>query len=540
MINTMLRLILFTLVCLISTFQSKSQTIYVYGTISTNTNWIADTVKIIGNVTVENGVLLTVFPGTYVEAQGYYKIDVLGRIRAIGSVYDSVVFTVHDTASFWSDTTSATGGWAGINITGTNTSSDTSEFIFCSIRFAKRYDSYGGNIKGGAICVKDYRALVIQHSRLASNMVICYTDGINGAGGGAVSCKNVTYVLIGNNRFDNNRSFDQGGAIYIDKQCDHTIISNNLFLYNKAYFYDFSGPYWSYGGGGAAVNIYDDIGLNPTICNNQCFNNKSPNGVIYVNNISAFVYNNVICNNSGPGVVDGHGLSVSRIFNNTIANNYTRSGGIMIFSRAKVYNNICWRNEQYAGQVNDQINISQAMTNFELFNNCVQYGDGGNYAVYEYPEFVNPTAGVGLSFNGYDADWTLSDQSPCINTGASDTTGLFIPALDIAGNPRIFGNRIEIGAYENQSVWSFLDFNPMVNDKIEVFPNPGNEELTIISTKKYIKFELIDIRGATLITEKEVGERMIFNTRSLNTGIYLYKIYDKDSGVIKIGKWIKY
>jgi hypothetical protein len=536
----MSRFILFTVVWLIFTFQSKSQTIFVYGTITTNTTWSADTVKIIGNITVESGVLLTITQGTYVEVQGYYKIDVLGRIRAIGAVYDSVVFTVHDTTSFWSDTTSVTGGWAGINITGTNTSTDTSEFIFCSIRFAKRYDSYGGNIRGGAICVKDYKALVIQHSRLTSNMVICYTDGTNGAGGGAVSCKNITYVLIGNNCFENNRSFEAGGAVYIDKQCDHTIISNNLFLYNKAYFYDYSGGYWSYGGAGAAVKIFDDIGLNPTICNNQCFNNKSPNGMIYTNNINAFVYNNVICNNSGPGVVDGHGLSVSRIFNNTIANNYTRSGGIMIFSRAKIYNNICWGNEQYAGQQNDQINVSQAITNYELYYNCVQYGNGGDYAVYEYPEFVNPTAGVGLSYNGYDADWSLTDQSPCVNAGTSDTAGLFIPDFDVSGNPRIFGNRIEIGAYENQSVWSFLDNNPMVNDKIEIFPNPGNEQLTIISHGQHCKIELVDIRRCTVMTKYLTGEKTTLNTKLLDPGIYFYWIYDKNEQKLITGKWIKY
>ena len=109
----MLRFVFLVLIIFFCTLLGRSQTIYVYGTISTNSTWIADTVKIVGDVTVQSGVLLTVAQGTYVEAQGYYKIDVLGRIRAIGAIYDSVEFTVHDTASFWSDTTSAAGGWAG-------------------------------------------------------------------------------------------------------------------------------------------------------------------------------------------------------------------------------------------------------------------------------------------------------------------------------------------------------------------------------------------------------------------------------------------
>jgi len=55
---------------LLISLSSKSQTIEVSGSISANTNWDADTVKIIGNVTVEQDVLLTVSPGVYIEAQG--------------------------------------------------------------------------------------------------------------------------------------------------------------------------------------------------------------------------------------------------------------------------------------------------------------------------------------------------------------------------------------------------------------------------------------------------------------------------------------
>jgi|WetSurMetagenome_2_1015567.scaffolds.fasta_scaffold07045_5 hypothetical protein len=533
------KLIFFVFIVFLSTTNSLSQTIIVSGIISSNTTWSADTVKIIGDVTVESGVLLTITQGTYVESQGYYKIDVLGRIKAIGTVNDSVVFTVHDTTSFWSDTTSTAGGWAGINISGSGTSTDTSEFLYCRIQFAKRYDTYGGNIKGGAICAKIYRGLVIKHSYLTNNMVICYTDGVDGAAGGAVFCKNVTYILIEDNCFKNNRSFDDGGAVHIDWSCNHTIISNNLFLYNKACFWDFIAGYWFYGGSGAAVKIEDAAGLNPEVCNNQCYNNRSPNGMIYINNINAFVYNNVICNNSGVGVVDGHGLSVSRIFNNTIANNYTRNGGIMIYSRAKIYNNICWRNEQYSGQQNDQINVSQAMTNYELFYNCVQYGNGGDYAVYEYPEFVNPTAGVGLSYNGYDADWSLSDSSPCVNRGTPDTTGLFIPDYDVVGNPRIYGGQIEIGSYENQNVLVGFNKSEGFKDKILVYPNPGTYQLNIKSHQSETTFEMFNVFGQVIIQKHIIRGINSISTEFLNPGIYFYRLLNNKKKVIGSGKWNK-
>ena len=128
------RLFFFTILILNLACNLKSQTIFVSGNINTNTIWNADSVKIIGDITVAPGVILSVGPGAFVEAMGYYKIDVLGRIKAVGALNDTIIFTVHDTSSFWQDTTSAKGGWAGINITGSITSSDTSEFKYCSIQ----------------------------------------------------------------------------------------------------------------------------------------------------------------------------------------------------------------------------------------------------------------------------------------------------------------------------------------------------------------------------------------------------------------------
>lgn len=64
-------LLLILSLCLFET--AGSQTIYVGGVISTNTTWAADTVKVIADVSVAQGVSLTVGPGTYVEVQGFLQ-----------------------------------------------------------------------------------------------------------------------------------------------------------------------------------------------------------------------------------------------------------------------------------------------------------------------------------------------------------------------------------------------------------------------------------------------------------------------------------
>ena len=44
--------------------------------------------------------------------------------------------------------------------------------------------------------------------------------------------------------------------------------------------------------------------------------------------------------------------------------------------------------------------------------------------------------------------YQLSSLSPCIDSGAPDTTGLNLPQMDLAGNWRIWNDRIDMGCYE--------------------------------------------------------------------------------------------
>ncbi|MDA3813772.1 MAG: chitobiase/beta-hexosaminidase C-terminal domain-containing protein [Candidatus Cloacimonetes bacterium] len=52
--------------------------------------------------------------------------------------------------------------------------------------------------------------------------------------------------------------------------------------------------------------------------------------------------------------------------------------------------------------------------------------------------------------------YTLSELSPCIVAGNPDTTGLYLPEYDLAGNPRIANGRVDIGTYEYQGELFFV------------------------------------------------------------------------------------
>ena len=75
--------------------------IVIDGSISAFTVWDTDTVKVTGDLTIENGVTLKINAGTFVEFQGNYCFNIQGRIIAQGNVSDSIVFTTVDTTIGW-------------------------------------------------------------------------------------------------------------------------------------------------------------------------------------------------------------------------------------------------------------------------------------------------------------------------------------------------------------------------------------------------------------------------------------------------------
>jgi len=537
-----IRLFLFIMLALSPLTELWSQTILVSGDIISNTTWNADTVKITGDVNVLPGILLTVEPGTYVEAQGYYRVNVAGSLKAIGTEADTIVFTVNDTSNFWRDVFTVAGGWAGFNFNSSTSSTDTAVFDFCKIQYGKKYENNGDSIIGGVIKAIQYGALIIRNSNLRCNMVINHEySSANGpvSLGGAVYCDRVNSVVIVNNLFEKNRSYDKGGAVYIGDDCQ-TNISNNTFIKNKAWNKKFISGLWVAWGSGAAIETRDLDGLSPIISGNYFFNNYTITGIILSINQEGLIFNNLLCNNYGSGIAAFYFFSSGRIFNNTIVNNESRDGGIILYSNVRVYNNIVWGNKTNSPDIIDQIQeLDAGASHPVLFNNCVEYGDGGPNSISSYPQFKEPTEGFGIDYDGADADWSLEDMSPCINTGTPDTTGLFIPEFDIIGNPRIYGIRVELGCYENQSVVTNRIQKPTADIKTSVYPNPGTNCLYIESNETDATFEMISLNGQIICRNYIVAGLNCINTGSLSSGLYFYKLISSEDKVFKTGKWIK-
>jgi hypothetical protein len=124
----------------------------------------------------------------------------------------------------------------------------------------------------------------------------------------------------------------------------------------------------------------------------------------------------------------------------------------------------------------------------------------------------------------------LCATSPCIDNGIPDTTGLLLPAFDIAGNPRIWNNRIDMGAYEWNNVGE--EELQVAGHRLQVSPNPAFGISVIsypLTAGRHVELTLNDITGKkirTLVDEEQaIGEHTIlFDTSGLPAGIYFIRL----------------
>jgi len=509
--------------------------------ISSDTTWSSDTIKIYNDIVVEYPATLTIEPGVYVEFQGNYSLSVYGGIKAIGTVTDSIFFTVADT-NYFADTATLAGGWGSIKLLDNPT--DTSEFSYCKFSYGKAIDP-GHTINdhlneenwGGALFVKNYGNVFCTNS--------CFYNNRANFAGGAIWVKYCLGLKLINNSFIKNQAFQQGGGASIGS-CSTAIISNNLFKLNKAFVTFQTNWGWRVQGTGGGLRV--NVNCNADILNNKFYNNHAVGGGgFYETTSNCLVSGNIVANNKGTGIMNGHGNSISTYTNNTIVNNlaYDPNGcGIICNRGLKMRNNIIWGNDKVSGwPTYEAIQVySFGAVMYDFTHSCVQDDYPGVGNIQDDPLFVNPTAGAGLDYDGLAADWSLLDSSPCVNTGTPDTTGLNLPATDLLGNPRVYGIRIDMGAIENQMVVG-LPQNPLVNARLQVSPNPFGQSFKVVAPgrDKISSISLFNQNGQQIATETMMPfeQMLVFDLRNQSPGLYLLVTRFAD-GSTETTKLVKY
>lgn len=353
--------------------------------------------------------------------------------------------------------------------------------------------------------------------------------------GGAGICTQSSGLLISHNIFSNNSSYGGvcgGGAIKCGEGTP--LIFNNVIINNSTEN--------SSGGGGGILCSGDAKIYNNIITNNLVTGYSGGGGGIYCNYYDeSIICNNIIANNAVMNSNDGGGAiyfkhsSINLFMNNTIVNNSTQGhgGAIYCYQEAlpRFYNCILYGNTAAIG--GDQVFINDEQSDPDFINCDVEGGSdafdlNGNFytGIYQNnidndPMFVSPSAGSGIGYNGANADWTLQGESPCINAGTPDTTGLNLPPVDLAGNPRILNGCIDIGAYESL----FVSIkNESTAYSIKIYPNPASKDLYINSEngERISEVSIFNQIGQIVLHERQLHQKV--DVSSLPHGIFILEI----------------
>lgn len=261
---------------------------------------------------------------------------------------------------------------------------------------------------GGAVF--NYSSIVeISNSKFNSNLS-------KSNGGAVANMYTGTEVNINGCEFTNNYAVDNGGSIL---NSDNAIVN----FTNSKFFNNSAG--WM---GGAVYTVSSLVEIK-----NSLFQNNSADlgGAIMVWSNSR---NMSLVNTTFHGNTANQGHAIALDFNsNSSAPEANRT--------VNLYNCIVWNNDEFEGNNN----LSDNYGIYNVQNSVIQYpGSGyninGNY-INTNPMFNNP----GLN------DFGLNENSPAVNSGDNSFfTGLDENTLDLAGNHRLSGSSIDMGAYEFQ------------------------------------------------------------------------------------------
>ena len=166
-----------------------------------------------------------------------------------------------------------------------------------------------------------------------------------------------------------------------------------------------------------------------------------------------------------------------------------------------------------------------------------EWNDPGNLYEYNSLNYQNNIDSDPLFINPENGDFHFFANSPCINAGTPDTTGLNLPEYDLDGNPRIYEDIIDIGCYEWQGTGTIDEYISIASSKLSNYPNPFNPSTTIkfsIENDSKVKLTIYNIKGQKIkiLTHDKFnkGYHSIIwygddeNSNSVSSGVYLYKL----------------
>jgi hypothetical protein len=134
-----------------------------------------------------------------------------------------------------------------------------------------------------------------------------------------------------------------------------------------------------------------------------------------------------------------------------------------------------------------------------------------------------------------DTNYALTWNSPCIDAGTPDTTGLGIPATDLGGFPRFVNARVDMGAYEYQLPVGIPNSRFQDPDHFRIYPNPAENEvyLDFGEFTAIGKVQIVSTSGVVVYEGEISSQQIMLNTTDFPPGLYFVIYYEKDGTSVK-------
>ncbi len=502
---------------------------HIGGNINEDTTWDADTLLVFDNITISENATLTIEPGTKILFTGPYYLQVLGNIIAEGDAENRIIFSKAGSSS-----------WKGIRYMNMPENSDSSKFVYCNFEYASDDQS----IYDGGFYINNFSKIKFEHCNFFNNI------RINGGGLYIMDSDNIT---LNNCVFFQNRiTGEKGGAIYIQNShlniinCD---ISNNIYSYMS------EGSNY-YGMGIYSINSELNI-ITSKIEHNgfdACYDDPiyyHLGGGLYADNSIVKIINSNISFNStyqcnevyyiDPSQQWGSGIYADDcdidIINSDIASNNPYFSNLYFFNNtnASILNSVIWINHIY--DTNRVLYIIENSSCQISYSDVLNGQNGINLSDNSTLQWLGTNISANPQFINVNSDLHISENSPLINAGIPDTTGLNIPAYDLDGNPRIDQGRIDIGCYEWQNNVNINDNNLQATNFImHNYPNPFNPTTTIVYNPQKIKLKnafikIYNLKGELINSFDVSGNKASIVWNGVNkrdnkvySGIYFYRL----------------
>ncbi len=198
-----------------------------------------------------------------------------------------------------------------------------------------------------------------------------------------------------------------------------------------------------------------------------------------------FINNDSVSADMGAPIYIFSNFERAQIRNCTFAYNDARGRRIMnLRGYGDIYNSIFYNPTNYwldliLANVVNGVSYNPTVS-YSLFTKPVNVSDSTQVALSNLMIGVNPRF-AGDDWAIWDAtqpsSYHLSPDSPCINAGTPDASGLNLPPMDLAGNYRIWDDRVDMGCYEfGAAIYVNVDDpsipSPPEEFRISLYPNP--------------------------------------------------------------------